>query len=155
MQETNYFILVNSDGFSPFNYRVDACIIADFRLKQKAYPLHKGTHCRHKIKSNDQFIFYIAGKSALRTSVYAYGIIGKDLKPQHYSEDEVHVGNPSSKVIELKSCKKISNGLSLRDIKDDLDFIKDKKFWGRYLQGGITEISKQDYDCIIANATSL
>ena len=152
MINTNYYLLVNSDGFDDFDKRVDANLIADFRLKNRAYPMNKGTFFKERIKNNDNFIFYIAGKSSYKHSIYACGKIGKTVPLESYNEDDIHVGNPISRSVQLKSFKKFKNIRSLKDIKEDLNFIKDKKFWGRYLQGGITQLSKQDFERIVAYA---
>tara|TARA_Y100000590_G_scaffold217986_1_gene246922 strand:- start:39 stop:506 length:468 start_codon:yes stop_codon:yes gene_type:complete len=154
MKEVKFYILVNSDGFNEFDKRVDANLIADFRLKVKAYPMNKGTFFRERIKNNDKFIFYIAGKSHFKHSIYAYGKIGNTIPEGDYNEDEIHIGNPVSRAVRLKSCKKFVNIRSLKDIKENLRFIKDKKFWGRYIQGGITQISEEEYEFILAYALS-
>ena len=152
MNKTNYYLLVNSDGFGDFDKRVDAVLIADFRLKNRVYPMNKGTFFKERIKNNDKFIFYIAGQSSYKHSIYAFGSIGKTIPSESYNEDDIHVANPISRAVQLKSCKKFKNIRSLKDIKEDLKFIKDKKFWGRYLQGGITQLSKEDFERILTYA---
>ncbi|MDA9763658.1 EVE domain-containing protein [Gammaproteobacteria bacterium] len=152
MKNESYYILVNSDGFNDFDKRVDANLIADFRIKNKAYPMNKGTFFKDRIKNNDNFIFYIAGQSKHKHSIYAYGKIGKTLPSGSYDEEDIHIGNPISKTVQLKSCQKFKNIRLLKEIKEDLAFIKDKRFWGRYLQGGVTQLSQKDFEIILAHA---
>ena len=152
MNNTNYYLLVNSDGFDEFDKRVDANLIADFRLKNKVYPMNKKTFFKEKIKNNDNFVFYIAGRSSYKHSIYAYGKIGNTVPSESYNEDDIHIGNPISRAVQLKSCKQFKNIRSIKGIKKDLKFIKDKKFWGRYLQGGITKLPKEDFERILAYA---
>ena len=86
--------------------------------------------------------------------IVGFGRIGKTIPEGDYNEDEIHIGNPVSRAVRLKSCKKFVNIRSLKDIKENLRFIKDKKFWGRYIQGGITQISEEEYEFILAYALS-
>jgi len=145
----NFFIFVNSDSFDLDDKKVRSHKIASYRLAHKTYPLYFNTRLKKYLKSNDAFIFYLAGTQASKTKRFiAYGRIQSIEKPKTYSEDDIHLSRPIEQVVVLKSIVN-NKSLSIYKVKDRLSFVTKKKKWGPSMQGGIIKITKEDYDLII------
>ena len=53
--------------------------------------------------------------------------------------------------VEFENINIFNKSLSIRDHINNLDFIKNKKKYGLYFQGGICKINKQSFEYINAN----
>ena len=145
----NFFIFVNSDSFDLDDNKVRSHKIALYRLANKTYPLYHKTRLKKYLKSNDAFIFYLAGRQTSKTKRFiAHGRIQSIEKPKSYSEDDIHLSRPIEQVVLLKSIVN-NKSLCIYKVKDRLSFVTNKKKWGPYMQGGIINITKEDYNLII------
>lgn len=107
------------------------------RINDKKWPIYRKTQNRNKLKVGDKIIFYKAGADGKK--FIGKASIARGLKPDgiDYSLELSDVGvwkKPVSVALVLK----------------DLEFIRDKTFWGRYFQGGVRSLSESDYNIIIS-----
>ena len=52
-------------------------------------------------------------------------------------------------IIRLKKIIIFKNPILVKEIINNLDFIKNKENWGMFFHGGIREIEKKDFDFIV------
>jgi predicted RNA-binding protein len=144
----NYYIFVNSRSFDLDDKGVPSQIISSHRLKNKVFPVYPRTKYKNLLKPNDAFIFYVAGKRvAISCSFVAYGLIAEVSENHPYSEDDLHLSGAIEKIVKLKSIVE-KKPLSIYGLKDKLSFITKKKKWGSSMQGGIIQITEEDYNLI-------
>lgn len=111
------------------------------QIKQKKWILNNRTSNRLRLEKGDKVVFYIAGSH--RKKIIANAEISSHLKKE---SEILSIG-----IYKIKIWK---NPFSIHEIIPRLDFIKNKKRWGLYLQGGIINLSKHDYDIIIKNKST-
>ena len=144
-----FYIFVNSDSYDFNDKKVHAPKISSYRLKNRIYPIYKGTKLKKFLKPNDCFIFYLAGNPKSQTKRFvAYGKIKNIETETDYNEDDVHLCEPIEKIVRLKSVI-VGKSASIYGIKDKLSFISKKRKWGASMQGGIIKITEKDYNLII------
>ena len=144
-----FYIFVNSDSSDFYDRKIPAPKISSYRLKNRVYPIYKGTKLKKFLKPNDCFIFYLAGSPTSQTKRFvAYGKIKNIETEKNYSEDDVHLCEPIEKIGRLKSVV-VGKSVSIYEIKDKLSFISKKRKWGASMQGGIIKITQKDYNLII------
>lgn len=144
----NYYIFVNTRSFDHNDKGVPSRILSSYRLQNKVYPAYERTKYKNLIKPNDSFIFYVAGKrKAITCSFVAYGLIDEILIDRNYNEDDIHLSSPIEKIIKLKSIVE-TRPVGIHALKDKLSFITKKKKWGSSMQGGIIQITEEDYNLI-------
>lgn len=107
------------------------------RISEKKWPIYRKTQNRNKLKVGDKIIFYKAGANGKKFIGKANIAVG--LKPDgvDYSLELSDVGVWKKPVI-------------VTSVLDNLEFIRDKTFWGRYFQGGVRSLSESDYNVIIS-----
>ena len=109
------------------------------RLDEKRWPIYLYTIYRKKIHANDLVVFYKAGaggQKIIGKATTASAIVPVDGKIDFY--------------VELKDVKPCKRHVSMHPLVEKLDFIKNKEFWGRYMQGGVKPISEKDYETIVS-----
>lgn len=145
----SFYIFVNSDGYDFDDEKVYSREVCLYRLKNKVYPLYPRTRLKNLIKTNDSFVFYLAGSPVSETRKFvAYGKIDSVIFDKSYNEDDVHLSQPIEKILTLKSIV-TKKPVSIYSIKDQLSFITKKNKWGSCMQGGVIPISKEDFNLII------
>lgn len=109
------------------------------RLRKKEWPIYHKTANRKKLAIGDKIVFYKAqpnGKKFVGTA---------------------SISSLLQKVSEFEYLLKLSNvdiwkkPVYFENVKMKLDFIQDKKSWGRYFQGGVRKILTSDYEEITCN----
>ncbi|MDC1189667.1 hypothetical protein N8209_02555 [Gammaproteobacteria bacterium] len=145
----SFYIFVISDSYDLDENRVRSPVLYSYRLEKKVYPLYYRTRLKKNLKSNDSFIFYLAGTPPLETKKFAaYGKIKEIKKDKNYNEDLIHISQPIEKIVVLESVV-TKKPLCIYKVKDKLSFITKKKKWGPSMQGGIIKITEEDYDLIV------
>jgi len=115
-----------------------------FKKNEWIFP-EKGVSNLKKIKDGDRVLLYIAGKE----NRYFYGgfsLSGKLSELETYKNDFYKFFKQR---IGLKDTMKFSKKIFMKDIKDSLEFIKDKKNYGLHLRQSIRKISDKDYNYIL------
>jgi len=110
----SYWILVINDTDKEFVRR----------MKNKVWPIYVHTQNRNNLKKGDKVVFYKAGldgKKFLGTAKVASPL--ERTEKIDYS-------------IRLSDVEVWKKSVSIEELIDSLDFILDKQFWGRFLQGG-------------------
>jgi predicted RNA-binding protein len=102
-----------------------------------------------KFKPGDRIVYYIKGE-------YVFGAITEITGKYYYDETQIWSDwfNLFPVRIETKPvyfCEKFENMIFVKNIWDNLNFIKSKKKWGAYFQGSFRNLTKEDYK-VIENA---
>jgi len=136
---TQYWIFV-SVPFSDFNRGTIFDMIEKIKMSRR-WPIGKKTFHKKELSKGDRILFYQAGEEGKK-----FVGSGELFSNLHVDEenilDFVAVGN----------IKLWQRHIPIRELLDSLSFIKDKKHWGLYLQGGVIKISEGDYNTILKEA---
>ncbi|MFW5795118.1 MAG: EVE domain-containing protein [Bacillota bacterium] len=97
-------------------------------------------------KSGDKIVYYIKGK-------YSFGAITEVVGDYHYDRTQIwndwfNLFPVRIKTKPLYFFNKFENMISVKEIWDDLNFLKVKKKWGAYFQGSFRNLNKKDYKVI-------
>ncbi len=123
------WILVINDTNSEFEKRIE----------EKKWPIFTFTPNRKKLKTGDRIIFYKAG------------IEGKKFLGTAKLNSDLNIETRLGYSISLTDIKIWKRPRSVEKLLDKLEFIRDRKAWGRFFQGGVIKINGKDYT-IIANS---
>lgn len=111
------------------------------RMGDKKWPIFHYTGNRKQIHSGDKVIFYkagIEGKTLLGTAKISSELLNDENQQDYF--------------VALDEIKVWKKPVKIKNLVDSLEFIGDKVQWGRYLQGGIREISENDYGIIVSKS---
>ena len=100
-------------------------------------------------KVGDKVIFYVTKISSFAASVEISGESFYSLKQVWTDEYDVWPYRVKSK--KEYAIKEESNMVFIKDIWDNLEFIKNKNKWGSQVQGSFKRISEHDYNVILKN----
>lgn len=109
----------------------------------KNWSIGKRTPNRTQLSLGDKVLFYQGGDEGRK--IVASAELASTVKETEISESFVEITN-------FRLWKK---PVEIRALINELSFIKNKKHWGIYLQGGIVKISEQDYKKIKGKAGTL
>ncbi len=141
------FIVVNHQIDGQMMFAKD--VLAD-RMKRKIWLVNSKNPNVKRLNEGDEVIFYLGGKQGGR-GFAGIGVLTS--KPCALSgSNYAKYGSPSSrfdKVVELRDLRLWKKVKPVAKIVPRLNFIKNKRSWGAYLQGGIVRISKQDFELLI------
>jgi len=111
------------------------------RMQIRKWPIFKKTQNRRNLRTGDKIIFYKAGANGKK-------FLGKALIASEL--EQVDQFTYSLKLSEIEVWEK---PVELANVLNDLDFISDKLYWGRYFQGGVRSLSEKDYSTIVSKST--
>ena len=100
-----------------------------------------------KMKKGDKIIFYVTKKSVFMAAVEVTG-------EYFYSQKQIWI-DPYDlwchrvKTTPIVHIENVKDGIYIKDIWDNLDFIKNKGKWGSQVQGSFRRISEHDYNIIL------
>ena len=134
----NYWIFV-SVPFTDYNVGTIYEMLEKIRNSKK-WPLGKRTFHRKKLQAGDKVLFYQGGENG--RMIVASAELSSALR---------HTENLHS-FVKINRFRIWSNPIDIRELFNDLSFIKNKKHWSAYFQGGIVKISKEDYNRILRKA---
>ena len=137
----SYYCLITNDGMKKSGYEKFLK-----RIKSLYWPIYLRTENKKYIKENDNLIFYIAGKGELRQHFVGSAKIANLHKFYDYKNVLTSVD------IDLGETKIFKKPVFLKEISEQLNFIKHKKNLGLNLQGGCKLMSEDDYNLIINNS---
>lgn len=104
------------------------------------------------MKPGDKVVFYVTKKSVFMASVE---IIGKYFfSTTQYWSDEFDVWPHRIKTKPLVAIDYESQGVHIKEIWDNLEFIVNKKKWGSQVMGSFRRITEHDYDIITKSITN-
>lgn len=152
-----HYIMITADAHISLLNFPTAKQLSLNRLKNGYWPLYLRTKNIKRIAPEDKLVIYAGGKreggmsfigTAQVEKVFdSRGRGTKLLIDSHFSQ---YTADPTT-FLKLSKCNILKDKRQIREIKNQLDFIKDKKSkkWGCYLQGGCLSISQKDYDTIL------
>lgn len=106
------------------------------RTSSGKWPIFKRTVNRNELKIGDHVIFYLGGnnnKKIMGSATVSSGL--------NVNEDEF--------LVDLSDVCIFNKPIQMSSILGDLVFIRNKKNWGAYMQGGVVRLPKVDYNMII------
>jgi len=137
MVMTRYWIFV-SFPYSDFNAGTIQETIN--KIKQSGiWPIGKNTRFRKQISRGDKLLLYQAGEP-----VKAF--VGN---AELHSDIQSAEGRRYPYYVRVGNVQLWDRCLYVKDVVNDLSFVKDKMHYGAYLQGGITAIPEADYNAIL------
>jgi len=135
----NYWIFV-SVPYTDFNTGDFLKIYRKIKVSKK-WSIGKKTPNRKKLSKNDEILFYQGGERG-----------GKFVGSAELVSGLIQQDNGMFDFVILKNIEFWKKPVEIRPILRKLSFIKDKKHWGVYFQGGIIRISEKDYEEILKRA---
>ena len=127
----DFWIFVISDIYAEFKKR----------MEKKKWPIFSFTANRQKLKEGDGIVFYqagIGGQKFLGEAKVASKIKKEEGKIDYF--------------VGMKDVNVWKNHVEMHPLINSLDFIGDKKAWGRHMQGGVRKLSRKDFTTIIKEA---
>lgn len=121
------------------------------RIGQNSWPIYLGTKFGKYLKEGIRVIFYIAGQNEKAQSFIA------STRIKTVIENEIMEFDPHKKFskvicnIKFEDINLFKKEVKIRDHLNNLSFIKtnNKRYFGLYLQGGVSRIDKQSFDFIV------
>jgi len=112
------------------------------RVNAKEWPIFKRTRNRTDLSKGDKIVIYHGGRFGTASLVGTFAISSK-LKSTGYD----------TFVVGMSDIQMWKNQVKVKDILDDLKFVKRKDNWGIYFQGGVTRLPEYDYKTILAKTS--
>jgi len=137
----NYWIFV-SVPFTDFNVGTIYKMLKKIEAT-KRWSIGRKTPNRGRLSEGDKTLFYQGGEDGGK--VIASAELASSLQ-QHENADSF---------VKIKNFEVWKKPIDIRALTDKLSFIKNKRHWGVYLQGGIVKISEVDYNKIIRKSEKL
>ena len=111
---------------------------ADFltRVSSGKWPIFKRTGNRDNLEKGDNIVFYLGGNN--NKKIMGTATVSSGLNP---NDDEFSV--------DLSNVCILDKPILMLSILESLAFIRNKKNWGAYMQGGVVWLQKTDYNMII------
>jgi len=120
------------------------------RMTDSFWGLGEKTPNRRNLVQDDKVVYYVgnpimffAGTAALKTSSFK---LSDEQKNQYGHNNPFYI---SEYGVELKDIHVWSTPKSVIDLVPQLSFIDNKEFWFSYFQGGVRQITEEDYKTII------
>jgi len=121
---TDFFLLIIKDTEEELEHR----------LKLKKWPINDKTKFRGDMKANDKIVIYQAGSNFHR--FVATGII------KSFECENVH------RFLNLDKIK-ILDPVDIKSIYHEMNLIRNPKYYGAYLAGGVKNITEHDFNLIV------
>lgn len=140
MSESYYMIITTPNDFA---------IDLKNKFKILGFP-ERNKKSVQKFKKGDKVVFYVLGE-------YLFGGIAEVTGEYFYDNKNQIWTDPYDKwpsrinAKEIFLIEKFEDMVFLKDIWNDLSFVKQQKKWGVYFQGSFKKLSKEDYT-VIENA---
>ena len=135
----NYWIFV-SVPFTDFNIGTISEIGKKIETSRK-WLIGRKTRNRNRLMAGDKILFYQGGEEGRK-------FVGS----AELASGLRQTGNSIYDFVKIMNFKIWDNPVEIRTLIDKLSFIKNKKYWGVYLQGGIRKISRKDYKEVLRKA---
>jgi len=136
----NYYILITSDSSD-----LEALAIFKKRIAEKKWPLYEKTTHLKKIATQDEIVFYLAGKGSNAQTFIGTAVVNDIHLNDNLLVDPDKDRNVVNRYIILNKIITFPNPIKIKSILDKLQFIKNKKNYGAYLIGGVAKFNEQDF----------
>ena len=137
----NHWIFV-SVPFTDFNVGTICEILKKIR-RTKKWLIGRRTPNKRKISTGDKVLFYQGGEGGGR--IVASAELTSGLQEAENFDS----------FVEIEDFRLWENPVNIKTMIERLSFIKNKKHWGVYFQGGIIKIAEEDYRKLIRKAGGL
>ena len=137
MNQNWIFIVTEYSDYNPAKYDM----ILERIEEEHYWRVGTRTRNRTRVESHDNVVFYLTGSGNQCFIAQA--------KTASALQD---IGNRLWGILDLSDFVRFAEPLPIRSIISKLEFIKRKEYWWRYLQGGITSITINDFKLITSEA---
>lgn len=145
----DYFMLIASPVYYSVCGRMLAIDVLRYHFSRKVWPFYEYTRHKRNIKKGDRLLFYLAGMGTDAQTYVAHALAESDVGgakvrlPAEWHTPRVCYG------LALGEIQYLDKPVPIRNILSKLSFIHTSKKWGAYMQGGCSQITKQDFDLIM------
>lgn len=148
LNETNNYLLIIGDLAIGSNvYKYEEIIDELFSKKEWIFG-NKGIPKVKNFKDGDNVILYVSGiKKRFFYATFKFSGVAE--KYQYNAEIDKPFFKFFGKKINIKDINLCSEKIYFKDLKDNLDFITDKKNYGLHLRQSVKQLSEKDYDFIM------
>ena len=108
------------------------------RIDEKTWPIFRKTPNRNRLRVGDNIIFYKSGTN------------GKKFIGKASIESNLQRVDQFDYSLKLSGIKVWKKPVKVSKVINNLEFISDKTFWGRYFQGGVRSINDSDFEVILS-----
>lgn len=122
--------------FTDFNTGTNLCEMLKKIAGTKKWLIGRRTPHREILAEGDKVLFYQGGEE------------GRKVVASAELASSLHSDNADS-FAEIKNIEVWKKPVDMNALIDRLSFIKNKKHWGVYLQGGVVRIAEKDYNMIV------
>lgn len=140
------FIVNNLEVANNYYKTISAEEIINILLENSNWLYNKSTPNLKHIKTGDKVILYLAGEKR-RKFIGSFEIAG-DVDAINFNgktEDESDLFSSFTFYTPIQNIQFFDEPIFIKDIKDELDFIKRKNYYGMYLRHSIKAVSQSDY----------
>lgn len=140
--------------FVATNHKIDGRILTGDqifrqRMADEFWGVGEKTPNRSSLRKGDQVVFYTGFPSKVFVGT---AILGSDsYRLSQEEQDHVSHGKKFYKAefgVRLEQIQVWSKSRSIESVLPQLKFIENKEFWGTYFQGGVRQISEEDFRTI-------
>lgn len=138
------------------NNLVEAETILKQRLSDKFWGLGEKTPNRRALKKGDQIVFYVGMPQMTFSAIATLDSDSFQLtqkQNQEYSHGMVLYENDYG--VKLDNIQLLEPPRFVKDILGSIKFIENKENWGAYFQGGVRQLSEDDYRVIISGKKAI
>ena len=151
MSNSYIFVVKGRSAFG--TKKITAREVLKTRFAEQVWPLAGNTRNRARLDEGDRVLFYVAGAGPDAGCVIGEGEVAGPKREWRSSTGQVAdllgVLSPTKHHVPLRRTRLLKAPVPLRPLAEKLAFVKNPKFWGRYLQGGVTRIPDQDFEVIL------
>lgn len=140
----NFYITVTSDQIDLDENIVSANDILMRRIKNRIFPIYNSTGHKDKIQVNDLCYFYVAGKKYNKHHILGSFRIKEIILNNSNEEFEDVLSTIPYKNLLMDDIKLFPKPIYVKEIIQELEFIKNKVKWGIFFQGGFKKIGQND-----------
>jgi hypothetical protein len=140
----NFYITVTSDQIDLDEKIISANDILLRRIKSKKFPIYNSTGNRNNIKVDDICYMYIAGTKHNKHHILGSFRIKEIILNNFIEEFEDVLSNIPYKNFIMDDIRLFTKPIYVKEIIQELEFIKSKDKWGVFFQGGFIKIGQND-----------
>ena len=121
------------------------------RINERKWPLYERTSHIKEFMEKDNLVFYIAKNGKNSKSLVASASVNKVEKLNDVVGDPDNKFKMLSYYLHLENIRIFKKPIGIKELVNDLEFIKNKKNYGLDMLTGVVKISQNDFNYIIKN----
>ncbi|MEJ9224450.1 EVE domain-containing protein [Priestia aryabhattai] len=145
-----HYIYIINDFLVTDQDKIKAEEIVKILLNKKIWVYTPSTPNLKKMQPEDKVVVYMAGEK--RKKFVGYFEIAEDINKHNFNgntEEEEYIFNLFPLAASIKNIQLFETPIYIKDIKNDLEFIKDKKNYGVFLRSSVRAVSEKDFERIL------